>query len=193
VPRTGPHTGPDPGPDPGPEPSAEETFTAWAAARQHALLRTAYLLTGDLHRAEDLLQDALTKVAQRWRRLQAGNPEGYARTILVRTNVSWWRSFRREHVVGELPDVDRSGPADPDAVERRVVVARALAKLPPRQRAVLVLRYYDDLTERQTADVLGVSVGTVKSQAHAALQKLRAESAELAELIGSSQENGMSS
>lgn len=175
------------------DPTAEETFTAWAAARQHALLRTAYLLTGDLHKAEDLLQDALTKVAQRWRRLSGGNPEGYARTILVRTNVSWWRGIRREYVVGELPEPGATGPLDDDSVERRVVMARALAKLPPRQRAVLVLRYYDDLTERQTADILGISVGTVKSQAHAALRKLRAESPELAELIGSTQENEVSS
>lgn len=178
---------------PDPAPTAEETFTAWAAARQHALLRTAYLLTGDLHKAEDLLQDALTKVAQRWRRLSDGNPEGYARTILVRTNVSWWRGIRREQVVGELPETEDAGAGNDDSIEHRVVMARALAKLPPRQRAVLVLRYYDDLTERQTADVLGVSVGTVKSQAHAALRKLRAESPELAELIGSTRENEVSS
>jgi RNA polymerase sigma-70 factor (sigma-E family) len=181
-----------------PDPTAEETFTAWAAARQHALLRTAYLLTGDLHKAEDLLQDALTKVAQRWRRLSSGNPEGYARTILVRTNVSWWRGIRREQVVGELPELESAEAAgaaaeSAESVERRLVMARALAKLPPRQRAVLVLRYYDDLTERQTADILGVSVGTVKSQAHAALRKLRTESPELAELIGSTQENEVSS
>lgn len=74
------------------------TFVGWVAGSQHSLLRTAYLLTGDLHRAEDLVQDALVKVAARWDRLVSGDPDAYARRIIARTNISWWRRYRREHV-----------------------------------------------------------------------------------------------
>lgn len=160
----------------------EEAFRRWAGERQLALLRTALLLTGDHHRAEDLVQDALTKVALRWRRLASGNPEGYARQVIVRDNISWWRKRRREVVadpaesVGPLPDLA-------PAADRRMLLDDALATLTPRQRAVVVLRYYDDLTERDAADALGVSVGTVKSQTHLALRRLREAAPELAELL----------
>jgi RNA polymerase sigma-70 factor (sigma-E family) len=161
----------------------EESFRQWAGERQHALLRTAVLLTGgDRHRAEDLVQDALTKVALRWRRLRDGNAEAYARRIIVRDNVSAWRKRRREVLSDAVPG---GGVADhAPGTERRLALDAALAALTPRQRAVVVLRYYDDLTERAAADVLGVSIGTVKSQTHLALARLRESAPELAELLG---------
>lgn len=165
-----------------------ESFTRWATERQHALLRTALLVSGDRHRAEDLVQEALTKVAQRWRTLQHGHPDAYARQIIVRDNVSWWRKHRRELVVD---DVERGRTADDRSIrseaagaERRLLVLRALAGLTPRQRAVVVLRFYDDLTERETAATLGVTIGTVKSQTHLALRRMREAAPELAQLLG---------
>jgi RNA polymerase sigma-70 factor (sigma-E family) len=158
-----------------------ESFTRWASERQQALLRTAVLLCGDHHRAEDLVQDALTKVAVRWARLHDQHPDAYARQVMIRTNISWWRRRRREVVV----DVrDTPSPAGTAAVDRRLLLDHALAQLTPRQRATVVLRFYDDLSERDTADVMGVSTGTVKSQTHAALARLRAVAPELAELLG---------
>ncbi len=157
----------------------EQEFTEWAVGCQRRLLRSAYLLTGDLHRAQDLVQEALVKVALRWPRLREGNPTAYARTIIVRDNVSWWRR-RRETSVAIPTDV-AAVSSDADAA---LVVRRALARLTPAQRAVLVLRHFDDLSERETADVLGVSVGTVKSQNAAALARLRGGAPELLDLIG---------
>lgn len=158
-----------------------ESFTRWAGERQLALLRTAVLLTGDHHRAEDLVQDALTKVAVRWRRLRDGNPEAYARQVIVRGNISWWRKHRRE-LVSDVPD--RTDASDGyGAADTRRLLDDALGSLTPRQRAVVVLRYYDDLSERETADVLGVSVGTVKSQTHLSLRRLREAAPELADLL----------
>jgi RNA polymerase sigma-70 factor (sigma-E family) len=139
------------------------------------------LLTGDHQRAEDLVQEALVKVALRWRRLRDGRPEAYARTVLVRDNISWWRKHRREVLV-EPPE--RQAVDVTDTAERRLLLDRALAALTPRQRAVVVLRYYDDLTEQATADVMGVAVGTVKSQTHLALRRLAEAAPELAELLG---------
>lgn len=160
----------------------EASFTAWAMARQHALMRTAYLLTGDWQRAEDLLQDALTKVALRWSRLESGQPEAYARTILARDNVSWWRRRGRETVVEAPPEP----PAKNDTIasERRMLVTEALNHLTSKQRAILVLRFYEDQSVPQTAQTLGISEGTVKSQTHAALARLRSHAPELAELLG---------
>jgi len=156
------------------------SYTAWAVAHQHSLLRTAFLICGDHHRAEDLLQEALTKVARRWRRLQHEHPAAYARQIMVRDNISWWRRRHRELII-EM----NSPPAPPgdSATDRRLMLQLALAGLTLRQRAVVVLRYYDDLTERETAKLLGVSIGTVKSQTHVALRRLRDGTPELAELL----------
>jgi RNA polymerase sigma-70 factor (sigma-E family) len=156
----------------------EQEFTRWARERQQALLRTAVLLTGDHHRAEDLVQDALTKVAVRWRRLRDENPDAYARQVIVRTNISWWRKHRRE-VIAVVPE----RPAPSSTTDRRLALDDALATLTPRQRATVVLRYYDDLTEAATAEVLGCSTGTVKSQTHAALARLRTAAPHLAELL----------
>ncbi len=157
-----------------------ESFTRWARAVQPGLLRLAVLLTGDHHRAEDLVQEALTKIALRWRRLRSQSPDAYARRVLVRDNISWWRRHSREQVSAvEVPPV-ASGEA---AVDRRLVLARALAGLTAGQRSAVVLRFYDDLSERETAAAMGVSLGTVKSQTHLALRRLREQAPELAELL----------
>jgi RNA polymerase sigma-70 factor (sigma-E family) len=156
-----------------------EEFTRWARARQQHLLRVALLMTDDVARAEDLVQDALTQVAVRWSKLRSSSPDAYARTVIYHGNVSWWRRRRGEVLLADV--VERPTPDDP--VERRLLVRRALGALTPRQRAVVVLRYFEDLTERDTAQILGVSVGTVKSQTHLALLRLRQAAPELAELL----------
>ncbi|MEV8515232.1 SigE family RNA polymerase sigma factor [Dactylosporangium sp. NPDC051484] len=174
-----------------PTPSDEQAefqaeFVAFVQARQHRLLRSAYLMCGDHHRAEDLLQDALVKLALRWRQVRHGEPEAYLRKIMYRDAVSWWRRRRRETLVDVVPLAAGSDSAEP--VADRVVFAAALARLAPRQRAVLVLRFFDDLTEARTAQVLGVSVGTVKSQTSVALRRLRALAPELGELLAAGRE-----
>ncbi|WP_322921880.1 SigE family RNA polymerase sigma factor [Nocardioides renjunii] len=146
-----------------------EGFTEFVVARQAALLRTAYLLTGHAQDAEDLVQTTLVKVVPQWRRI-ADNPEAYVRRVLVHENVSRWRRRRwREHSTGDLPDVLA---AEPDRAEL-LAVRTALATLPPRQRAVIVLRYYEDLSEADIAATLGIAPGTVKSQARDGLARLR--------------------
>jgi RNA polymerase sigma-70 factor (sigma-E family) len=145
-------------------------FAGYVVSRQRRLVRAAYLVCGDEHLAQDLVQQALTKLALRWNRLRDGNPDAYVNRILYRDAVSWWRRVRRERLVDEV--VDGPAPLTDDAV--RLDVRRALMTLTPRQRAVVVLRYFEDLTEAETADLLGVTLGTVKSQSHVALNKLRA-------------------
>jgi RNA polymerase sigma-70 factor (sigma-E family) len=147
----------------------QDGFQEFVVARRPALLRTAYLLTGSHADAEDLVQTTLIKVVPRWKRI-ADRPEPYVRQVLARESISRWRRRRwREIPAHRLPDRPVDGP---DA-ERRVALSRALGALPPRQRAVIVLRYYEDLTEKDTASVLGIAVGTVKSQAREALARLR--------------------
>lgn len=158
----------------------EQDFTTWAGGAERGLLRSAWLLTGDLHRAEDLVQEAMVKVALRWGRLAEGHPTAYARTVIARDHVSWWRRRRREVVT----DLEHDAATVSSEPETALVVATALARLTPRQRAVVVLRHLDDLSERETAEVLGVSVGTVKSQNAAALARLREGAPELLDLIG---------
>lgn len=160
-----------------------DDFDVFVVARGAALLRTAYLLTGDRHLAEDLVQAALSKTYRHWTRVCSGSPEAYVRQVMVRENISWWRRRRVvETPVAEVPEQAVSGSGSD--VERRVSLDAALRLLSPQQRAVLVLRYYHDLTERQAADVLGCSVGTVKTQAHRALKRLREGAPGLAELVG---------
>lgn len=150
-------------------PDDVDGFEEFVVARRSALHRTAYLLTGDAHDADDLVQVALVKAAARWSRI-ADHPEPYVRRILARESVTRWRRRRwRELPHDTVPDRE-ADPVDRDAVE---VLRRALDQLSPRQRAVIVLRYYDDLTERQVAEVLGISVGTVKSHARDGLARLR--------------------
>jgi len=151
----------------GPDPT-REGFEEWVTARRAALLRTAYLLTGDAHDAEDLVQVTLLNAVPQWPRI-AANPEPYVRKILARESISRWRRRRwREVATDRIPDAPVEGPG-----AERVVLQQALASLAPRQRAVIVLRYYEDLTEKETAAVLSISVGTVKSQARDGLGRLR--------------------
>ncbi len=162
-----------------------ESYTAFVRARQGALLRTAYLLTGDRYRAEDLLQGALAKLAENWARVGKGYPEAFVRTVLARDSVSWWRRHWRERL-GPVPEgivLD-----DTDAVPLRLLLAQALGRLTPRQRAVLVLRFYEDLSTAETAQALGVSEGTVKSQTSAALARIRTQLGALDVIVGEREE-----
>ncbi|HEV8557688.1 MAG TPA: SigE family RNA polymerase sigma factor [Actinophytocola sp.] len=156
-------------------------FVAFVRARQHRLLRSAYLVCGDHHLAEDLLQGALVKLALRWGRVRGGDPEAYLRTIMYRDAVSWWRRWRRENLTSAPPAM--TGVDGSEDASTRVVFAEALRRLTPRQRAVLVLRFLEDQTEARTAEVLGVSVGTVKSQTAVALKRLRELAPELKDLL----------
>ncbi|WFE50421.1 SigE family RNA polymerase sigma factor [Micromonospora sp. WMMD1155] len=153
--------------------SLEEQFREFVAARSAALLRTAYLLSGDWATAEDLLQTALTKTYLAWKRLGGIEAvEPYARRVMVNTSTSWWR--RRWH--GERPTEVLPERAGVDEIEQQLdrdLLWRHLKQLPNRQRAVLVLRYYEDMSEAQTAAMLDISPGTVKSQTSRALATLR--------------------
>jgi len=156
-----------------PKHSVDEEFREFVAARSAALLRTAYLLAGDWATAEDLLQTALTKTYLAWKRLgEIEAVEPYARRVLINTATSWWR--RRWH--GERPtEVLPERPA-PDQIEEQLErdrLWRHVRTLPVRQRAVLVLRFYEDMSEAQTAAMLDISPGTVKSQTSRALNTLR--------------------
>lgn len=152
--------------------TVSESFEEYAAARWPALYRTAHLLTGDPGSAEDLVQTTLVKVYARWQQVRrAESPDAYVRRMLLNELLSERRKAGRRkgraHLVA-MPEVIQD--ADPD---QRLDQWSQLGTLPPRQRAVLVLRYYEDLSEAQIAQALGVSAGTVKSQAHAALRTLR--------------------
>ena len=149
----------------------EAEFRSFVAARQTALLRTAFLLTGSWHSGEDLLQTALTKTYLAWPRIKDKSlAERYVRTTMSRTAVSWWRRrWTDEHATDELPEVAVEDPS----YDTREELWRALNTLPARQRAVLVLRFYEDLTEAGIADVLGCSTGSVKSHASRGLKALR--------------------
>jgi RNA polymerase sigma-70 factor (sigma-E family) len=151
-----------------------DDFDAYVRARTPALIRTAYLLTGDQHRAEDLVQDALIKTYRAWSRLRNTNPDAYTRTVMHHLNISWWRRRRSAEISNEQPpDADNV----PDEVGRslnRMVLHKALNQLTPRQRAVIVLRFFEDVTEVDAAQTLGVSIGTIKSTTSRALLKLRA-------------------
>lgn len=149
-----------------------EDFEEWVRARAGVMSRSAYLLAGDPGRAEDLVQETLTRVAGRWPKISSsGTPDAYARTVMHRLAIDSWRRrrVRPPEVEGEHPELGVSGPD----VERRLVVRAALMRLTVRQRAVLVLRFFDDLTEVQAAEILGCSSNTVKSQTRYALERLR--------------------
>jgi len=153
--------------------SSDAEFAAWMAARQGALARTAYLLTGSQSAADDLLQATLTKIYLAWPRIaDRQHVDAYARRALVNEHRSTWRrTSRRPEVLAETPP-DR-GEQPPEYDGEREAVWQLVQGLPPRQRAVIVLRYYEDLSEAQIADLLGISTGTVKSQASRALAALR--------------------
>ena len=158
--------------------AGRSTFDDFVATRSSSLLRTAYLLTRDHALAEDLLQTALTKAWFAWGRID-GHPDPYVRKILVNTYASWWRrKWNGERPTEELPEVARSHvDADAAASDTAHDLWDAMGRLPRRQRAVVVLRYFEDLTEVETAALLGISVGTVKSQTSKALAKLRIDPA----------------
>lgn len=154
---------------------ARTDFDEFVAARSTRLLRTAYLLTRDHALAEDLLQTALTKAWFAWSRIQ-GDPEPYVRKVLVNTFASWWRrKWNGEHAYAEPPDA--VGPGEHDASDQRQDLWTAMGRLPRRQRAVIVLRFVEDLSEAETARLLGISPGTVKSQTSKALANLRVDPA----------------
>jgi RNA polymerase sigma-70 factor (sigma-E family) len=161
--------------------SRYEGFAEFVHARGGALARVAYLLTGDHQHAEDLVQTALAKTAVHWPSVRVGDPAAYVRRVLFNEHISWWRRRRlRETLFSRLPDVRQPDPSD--ATADQIVVRDALARLSRRQRAVLVLRFFEDLTEAQTADLLGIGVGTVKSHTRDALARLRQVAPDLAAL-----------
>jgi RNA polymerase sigma-70 factor (sigma-E family) len=149
---------------------AEREFRVFVAARSLALFRTAYLLTGETQAAKDLVQAALTELAARWSRVD--QPEAYARRVMYHQQVDRWRLRRRhrETAVADVPDERSDRVDDP---ELRLTLQQALARLPRGQRAAVVLRFYEDLSESTVADLLGVSVGTVRSQTARAVKRLR--------------------
>jgi RNA polymerase sigma-70 factor (sigma-E family) len=153
---------------------AREAFQAYVVGRSPALLRTAYLLTGNRADAEDLLQTALAKTYLAWDRIREREAlDGYVRRVLVTTQTSFWRRKRPESLYDELPEsAGRDALADADLHD---ALWTALGRLSRKQRAAVVLRYYEDLSEAETARVLGVSVGTVKSTTSRALTLLRTD------------------
>ncbi|MET0423709.1 MAG: SigE family RNA polymerase sigma factor [Actinoplanes sp.] len=162
---------------------AEQAFREFVATRTPALMRTAYLLTGNQHDAEDLLQSALTKSAMRLRAIRIIDLEAYVRRAMYHQQVDRWRlRFRRRETLTD-PQGSALDTAIADSSGRtatKLLVRDALRRLPPKQRTVVVLRYFEDLTESEIAAQCGWAVGTVRSQMHKAMTKLRALAPELA-------------
>jgi RNA polymerase sigma-70 factor (sigma-E family) len=157
-------------------PPTDEEFAELVHACWASLYRTAYLMLGDAAEAEDLVQTALAKTYASWRKVRSIDAApGYARTTLVNTAASWFRKkgWRNERPTEVLPEAASTSHLESDHSDRRTVI-NALGTLPPRQRAVVVLRYYEDLSVAQVAHALGITEGTVKSQTSEALSKLRA-------------------
>lgn len=155
--------------------TTEEDFARFVRTRWDSLVRTAYLLTGDRGRAEDLVQTTLVKVHRRWAHVAAGSPYAYTRAALANESASWWRRKRVVESLGDVPVHADRAPGDAYAAfDVRDHLAGAVLQLPARMRAVIVLRYFEDLSEADTASALGMSVGSVKSQASRGLDRLRA-------------------
>jgi RNA polymerase sigma-70 factor (sigma-E family) len=154
-----------------------DDFREYVAVRGPGLLRSAVLLTGDRGHAEDLVQTALIRVHARWGRIRDREAvDAYVRRAMLTTYLNWWRRRWRGEVPTEvLPDRAEAGGYE--RVETRLPLAQALTRLPPRMRAVVVLRYFDDLPDAEIAALLGCSAATVRSQAHRALAKLREDGA----------------
>ena len=146
----------------------DSAFVEFVEVSQARLLTAAWMLTGDPSSAEELVQEALERVYLRWRRLRDGNPEGYARRIVANLHTDRWRRRRREVLTDRPPEPGVGGPGG-DLVD----LTRALQALPTRERQCVVLRHYLDLSERDTAQTLGVSLGTVKSSTSRGLERLR--------------------
>jgi len=158
----------------------DEQFTAFVRSRGEHHLRMATLLTGNSHAAEDLVQASLLKLYRAWPRIDTSvDPDAYLHRIIVNTRRSWWLArWRQETPVAEVPEA----AAGEDADERHAIgdlVRRALTRLPRQQRAVLVLRYFEDLPEAEVASLLGCSAGAVKTHAHRGLRALRASLGDL--------------
>ena len=154
-------------------PGENAGFREYVTSRSGSLLRMAYLLTRNLADAEDLVQAALAKTYQAWDRIEARNAlDGYVRRAMVNTHISWWRRRRvDEYPTDEIPDravADHAGDS-----ELSDALSRALDRLPSRMRAAVVLRYFEDMSEAEVAEVLGISLGTVKSTVSRAVAKLR--------------------
>lgn len=167
----------------------EAGFAAFVAARGPALRRLAWLLTADLDAADDLVQEALARVVPRWHRIAAGAHEAYVRAAVRSIWIDGWRRRRGLRLVPwpEPAAAGRLQPPDPAADDESVVrltLDQALARLTARQRTVLILRYYEDLSHEQVAAAMGCSVSTSKSQAQHALGRLRLLAPELAETFG---------
>jgi RNA polymerase sigma-70 factor (sigma-E family) len=158
-----------------------DDYTAYVEGAWPRLFRTAYALTGDVAAADDLLQATLVKVYVHWRKVRrADAPDAYVRRIMVNQAASTWRSRgRRPEVLTPEPRPEAmAGPAFDRDLAEQDALWRVVQTLPPRQRAVVVLRYYEDLSEREISEVLGIAPGTVKSLASAAMAKLRERLAE---------------
>ncbi|MGN6752229.1 MAG: SigE family RNA polymerase sigma factor [Intrasporangium sp.] len=153
-------------------------FTAYVRARQRHFVRFAFLLTGDPHSAEDLVQSAFARVYRKWSSI-TGSPDAYVRTVIVNEHRSWWRRTWRHREVTSSELVAHQEPVAPPDLHADGDLWAQIATLPRQQRAVIVLRYYEDLTEAQTAAVLGCSVGTIKSHSSRALATLRVQMLEV--------------
>ena len=159
--------------------SEPDGFREFVVARSPRMVHTAYLLTGDAHLARDLVQTALARTWPHWERVREGNPDAYVKTVLVRLATTWWRRKWRGEIPTEvLPErAVGSGstgmPSATAAVDDRLALAAALRTLPPGQGRVVVLRYVEDMSIEQVADLLDLAPGTVKSQAARGLVKLR--------------------
>jgi RNA polymerase sigma-70 factor (sigma-E family) len=170
-----------PADDPAANGSVEIDFHEFVITRSRSLLHSAYLLTGNVADAEDLVQSALAKTYQAWDRIEDRKAlDGYVRRAMVNTHISWWRRRKvDEYPTDDIPDQ----PVADSSVssEQHDVLRRALERLPQRMRAAVVLRFFEDMTEAEVADVLGVSQGTVKSTVSRAVAKLRTDTDLLAE------------
>ena len=161
---------------PGTRMTDAEDFDAFVAAQYGALVRTAYLLTQDRQLAEDLVQTSLARCWLAWHRIEGDNPLPYVRRTLVNTYTSWWRRrWNGEHPTGDLPEQPVTGGQA--GIDDQTDLRTALARLPKRMRAVIVLRFYEDLTEAEAARLLNCSIGNIKSQTSRALAKLRIDPA----------------
>lgn len=145
-----------------------EAFLSFVEHASPRLLTLAWMLSGDAHAAEDLVQETLERVYVKWRRIADRNPTAYARTVLTNLHTDRWRRRRREVLVDEAPDA-----AGAERESHVVDLVRALQQLPARERQIVVLRYYADQSELQVAQTLGVSLGTVKSSGSRGLGRLR--------------------
>jgi RNA polymerase sigma-70 factor (sigma-E family) len=168
-----------------PQSDASGAFDAFVRSRQRALLHSAYMLTGDRYLAEDLVQSALARTHRAWPRLaDVANAEAYTRKVMYHLQVSWWRRHRvAESMTDAAPEPrPTGGPGVATGLTNRMAIHAALMKLSTKQRAVLIYRFFEDRTEAETAQLLGVTIGTVKSQTAKALAKLRAVAPELAQM-----------